>query len=418
MSTLNIALLTVGGVVLLVGLFSEPLKRSILSVPLVCLSAGVLLGPAVLGVLDPADWGNQAIILEQAARLTIAISLMGIALRLPSGYPLRRWRPLAVLLGPVMVLMWLASGLLAFLVLGVPFWAAMLIGAVITPTDPVVSSTIVQGDLAEKNLPARVRHLLSGESGANDGLAYPLVFLSILMLQHPPGEALTEWLVRVLVWEVGAAVVLGALMGYGAGKLLDLAQSRGYVTQPSYLAYTLALSLAVLGSTRLLGTDGILAVFAAGVALNVAVETANATEEERVQEAVNRFFVMPVFVLLGLALPWAEWADLGWKGLVLAALVLLLRRLPWVLASIPLIPRASGARDGLFLGWFGPIGVAALFYATLAEHQAGMHEAWVVGSLVISVSVLVHGMSAAPLTRLYGRHASATPGEGTAAGDR
>ncbi|MDP9457338.1 MAG: sodium:proton exchanger [Actinobacteria bacterium] len=418
MSTFNIALLTVGGVVLLVGLFSEPLKRSILSVPLVCLSAGVLLGPAALGVLDPADWGDRATILEQAARLTIAVSLMGIALRLPSGYPLRRWRSLAVLLGPVMVLMWLASGLLAFFVLGVSFWAAMLIGAVVTPTDPVVSSTIVQGDLAEKNLPARMRHLLSGESGANDGLAYPLVFLSILMLQHPPGEALRDWLVRVLLWEVGAAIVLGALMGYGAGKLLEFAQSRGYVTQPSYLAYTLALSLAVLGSTRLLGTDGILAVFAAGVALNIAVETDDATQEERMQEAVNRFFVLPVFVLLGLALPWGEWADLGWKGPVLAALILLLRRLPWMLALTPLIPRAGGTRDGLFLGWFGPIGVAALFYATLAEQEAGLHEAWVVGSLVISASVLVHGVSAAPLTRLYGRRVSGAADEDAGAGGR
>ncbi len=418
MSTFNIALLTVGGVVLLVGLFSEPLKRSILSVPLVCLSAGVLLGPAALGVLDPADWGDRATILEQAARLTIAVSLMGIALRLPSGYPLRRWRSLAVLLGPVMVLMWLASGLLAFFVLGVSFWAAMLIGAVVTPTDPVVSSTIVQGDLAEKNLPARMRHLLSGESGANDGLAYPLVFLSILMLQHPPGEALRDWLVQVLLWEVGAAIVLGALMGYGAGKLLDFARSRGYITQPSYLAYTLALSLAVLGSTRLVATDGILAVFAAGVALNMAVETDDATEEERMQEAVNRFFVLPVFVLLGLALPWGEWADLGWKGPVLAALILLLRRLPWMLALTPLIPRAGGTRDGLFLGWFGPIGVAALFYATLAEQEAGLHEAWVVGSLVISASVLVHGVSAAPLTRLYGRRVSGAADEDAGAGGR
>ena len=418
MSTLNIALLTVGGVVLLVGLFSEPLKRSILSVPLVCLASGILLGPAVLGVLDPADWGDQATILEQAARLTIAISLMGIALRLPSGYPLRSWRSLVVLLGPVMVLMWLASGLLAFFVLGTSFWAAMLIGAVVTPTDPVVSSTIVQGDLAEKNLPTRIRHLLSGESGANDGLAYPLVFLSILMLQHSPSEALTEWLVRVLLWEVGAAIVLGALMGYGAGKLLDLARSRGYIAQPSYLAYTLALSLAVLGSTRLVDTDGILAVFAAGVALNMAVKTEDATQEENIQEAVNRFFVLPVFVLLGLALPWGEWVELGWKGPVLAALILLLRRLPWVLALTPLLPGASGARDGLFLGWFGPIGIAALFYATLVEHQAGLHEAWVVGSLVISASVLVHGVSAAPLTRLYGRHASGTSGEGAGAGGR
>ena len=418
MSTLNIALMTVGAVVLLVGLFSEPLKRSILSVPLICLAAGVLLGPAVIGVLDPAEWGDQATILEQAARLTIAISLMGVALRLPSGYPLRSWRSLAVLLGPVMTLMWLASGLLTFFVLGVPLWAAMLIGPVITPTDPVVSSTIVQGDLAEKNLPARVRHLLSGESGANDGLAYLLVFLSILMLEHPPGEALREWLVRVLLWEVGAAVVLGALMGYGAGRLLDLARSRGYITQPSYLAYTLALSLAVLGSTRLLDTDGILAVFAAGVALNVAVKTEDANQEENIQEAVNRFFVLPVFVLFGLALPWGEWAELGWKGPVLAALVLLLRRLPWVLAFTPLIPRAGGARDGLFVGWFGPIGIAALYYATLAEHEAGLHEAWVVGSLVISASVLAHGVSAAPLTRFYGRYASGTPGRAAGSGGR
>lgn len=128
-------------------------------------------------------------------------------------------------------------------------------------------------------------------------------------------------------------------------------------------------------------------------------------EEEKVDEAVNRFFVLPIFVLLGLALPWGEWADLGWKGPALAGLVLLLRRLPWVLALTGLVPAMRGRSDGLFTGWFGPIGVAALYYATLAEHTAGLHEAWVVGSLVISVPVLVHGVSAAPLTRLYGRRA-------------
>ena len=232
------------------------------------------------------------------------------------------------------------------------------------------------------------------------------------MLQHPPGEALREWLVRVLLWEVGAAVVLGALMGYGAGKLLELARSRGDIRQPSYLAYTIALSLAVLGSTRLLDADGLLAVFAAGVALNMAVKTEDATQAENVQEAVNRFFVLPVFVLLGLALPWGEWAALGWKGPVLTALILLLRRPPWLLALLPFIPRAEGARDALFLGWFGPVGVAALYYATLAEHTVGLHEVWVIGSLVISASVLVHGVSAAPLTRLYGRRAGDDGPEG------
>ena len=343
--------------------------------------------------------------MEQAARLTIAISLMGIALRLPSGYPFSRWRSLAVMLGPVMVLMWLVSGMLVYLILGLPFWVAMLIGAVVTPTDPVVSSTIVQGSMAEEKLPSRVTHLLSGESGANDGLAYPLVFLSILMIEHPPADALTQWLTRVVLWEVGAAVLLGAAMGYAAGRLLDWAEEKGNIEQPSYLAYTLALSLAVLGATKLLGTDGILAVFAAGVALNMAVDTEDETQEERMQEAVNRFFVLPVFVLLGLALPWQQWLELGWVGLLLVAAVLLLRRLPSVLAVTPILPQAHGVRDTLFLGWFGPIGVAALFYAALSLREIGVEEAWTVGSLVTCASILVHGVTAAPLTRLYGRTA-------------
>ena len=403
MSALNIALLTIGAVVLTVGLFSAPIKRSFLSVPLVALLAGVLLSPAVFGVLDPAKWEDQTIILEQAARLTVAISLMEIALRLPKGYPFTNWRSLLVMLGPVMALMFLASGLLAYAVLGVSFWAAMLIGAIVTPTDPVVASSIVQGEVANNNLPARIRHLLSGESGANDGLAYPFVFLAILMIQEPPGQAVLQWVTRVILWEVLGAVVLGALIGYVAGKALDWAHRHGEIRNPSFFAYSIALALTALGSTRLVGTDGILAVFAAGIAFNMAISTSAEESEEQIDESVNRFFVLPIFVLLGLSLPWGAWADLGWKGPVFAVLVLLLRRPPWVLLLAGRVPRMQGTQDGLFTGWFGPIGVAALYYASLSEKIVGLEEAWVVGSLVISVSVLAHGVSAVPLTKLYGK---------------
>lgn len=412
MESLNIALLVIGGLVLVIGLLSNPLKSSLLSIPMVGLFAGVLLGPAVFGLLDLAAWGSQAMILEQAARLTIAISLMGIALRLPPDYLFENWRSIVLVLGPLMVLMWLASGLLVFVIVGLPFWLAMLVGAVITPTDPVIASTIVQGQVAEENLPDRVRRLLSGESGGNDGLAYPLVFLAILMLERPSGEALAHWLTRTILWEVVVAVALGALVGYGIGRLLRWAENRGTIEQPSYLAFTVALSLAVLGGAKLVGTDGILAVFAAGIALDRAVSVKDQSEEERIQEAVNRFFILPVFVLLGMALPWQEWVGLGWKGLLLVGAVLLLRRLPTVLTLYPGIPRIHGLRDALFVGWFGPVGVAALYYATLAERTAGAHEAWVIGSLVITASILAHGASAAPLTRLYGRRARESTNNG------
>jgi NhaP-type Na+/H+ or K+/H+ antiporter len=148
-----------------------------------------------------------------------------------------------------------------------------------------------------------------------------------------------------------------------------------------------------------------LAVFVAGLAFDEAVSESDRGEEERVQEAVNRFFILPIFVLLGLTIPWEGWLDLGWAGLLLALAVLLLRRLPAVLALKPLLGRVRGTRDALFLGWFGPIGVAALYYASFSVGEAGVEEPWVVGSLIICASILVHGLSATPLTRLYGRRA-------------
>jgi NhaP-type Na+/H+ or K+/H+ antiporter len=403
LSALNIALLTIGSIVLVIGLLSDPLKRSLLSLPMIGLLAGVLLGPGVSGLLDVAKWGNQHLILEEAARLTLGIALMGVALRLPKRDPFRRWRSLLVLLVLVMPLMWLSSGLLTFLILGVPFWVALLVGAVVTPTDPVVASTIVTGNMAEENLPERIRHTLSGESGFNDGLAYPFVFLPILMLAHPPEEALLHWLIHTVLWEVGMAVVVGALVGYAAGWLLEWAEAKDTIEQTSFIAYTLALSLAVLGGAKLIGTDGILAVFVAGLAFDMAVRGSDRAQEQRVQEAVNRFFILPIFVLLGLTLPWEQWLALGWAGLALAVAVLLFRRLPEVLALNPLLGRVRGLQDALFLGWFGPIGVAALYYANLSLRETGAEVAWVAGSLIITASIIVHGVTAAPLTKLYGR---------------
>jgi NhaP-type Na+/H+ or K+/H+ antiporter len=105
-----------------------------------------------------------------------------------------------------------------------------------------------------------------------------------------------------------------------------------------------------------------------------------------------------------MALPCQEWLDLGWRGVLLVVGVLLLRRLPAVLALRPLLgPLGGRAKDVLFLGWFGPIGAAALYYAAYALRETGIEEVWVVGSLVICASVVVHGVSATPLTKLYGR---------------
>ena len=405
MNVLYVSLAAVGGLLLLLGLLGGLLKeRTPVSEPLIALIAGVLIGPAVLGLLDLADLGNQTLILEEAALLTLGVALVGVALRLPIGYSSSNWRLLLVLLGIVMPLMWIVGGLLAYLIVGVPFWVAVMIGAIITPTDPVVASSIVAGGVAERNLPARLRHAISSESGFNDGLALPFVVLPVLVLTEPPGEVLGHWLTHTVLLEIVGGAALASLMGYLAGKTLRWAERKETMERTSLLTISLALSLTVLGVTELLHLNGVLAAFVAGIVFNFAGASDAKESQEEIQEAISRFFDLPIFVLLGMALPWQGWLDLGWRGPLLVVAVLVLRRLPAVLALRPLLgPLRGRAKDVLFLGWFGPIGAAALYYAAFSLRETGIEEAWVVGSLIICSSVLIHGVSATPLTKLYGR---------------
>jgi sodium/hydrogen antiporter len=404
LNVLYLSLAAVGGLLLLLGLLGGLLKeRTPVSEPLIALLAGVLIGPAALGLLNLADLGDQTLILEEAALVTLGIALVGVALRLPVGYSRRNWRLLLVLLGIVMPLMWVAGGLLVYLIVGVPFWVAVLIGAIVTPTDPVVASSIVAGGVAERNLPASLRHAISSESGFNDGLALPFVVLPVLVLTEPPGEVLGHWLTHTVLLEIVAGAALAALMGYLAGKTLRWAEKKETMERSSLLTISLALSLTVLGVTELLHLNGVLAAFVAGIVFNFAGSSDAKESQEEIQEAISRFFDLPIFVLLGMALPWEGWLRLGWRGMLVVVAVLLLRRLPTVLALRPLLgPLRRQAKDVLFLGWFGPIGAAALYYAAFSFRETGIEEAWVVGSLIICASVLVHGVGATPLTKLYG----------------
>ena len=111
-------------------------------------------------------------------------------------------------------------------------------------------------------------------------------------------------------------------------------------------------------------------------------------------------------MLLGLALPWDKWLELGWGGLLLAVAVLLLRRLPALLLLRPFLPQLRGIQDALFMGWFGSIGVAALFYTFVSLRKTGLESAWVVGSLIICASIFAQGLTAVPFAQLYRKRSS------------
>jgi NhaP-type Na+/H+ or K+/H+ antiporter len=409
MEQLNVALAVTGAVIMLVALLSNPIKKSLLQEPTIAVLVGVSVGPYALGWLDVARWGDENAVLEQAARLTLAIGLMGVALRLKQKSVKMLWRPVMFLLTVVMLGMWMVSSALAGSILGLSFWTALLLGAVITPTDPVVASAIVTGKFAKENLPLRVRDSISFESGANDGLAYAFVMLPVLMVSHPPGEALGSWLVDTLLVGVVVASIIGCLVGYVAAKLLTFAESQSSVEVTSLLGYTIAFSLFTLGAAELLGADALISVFLAGLVFNVCADRREEHEETHIQEAVAKLFTLPMFVIFGAALPLAEWGRLGWPLLALAALVLLLRRPPIVAASVPALRRTLNTHDAAYLGWFGPIGIAAIYYAAFASGHVHDPIIWHASSALIFASIVVHGVTAAPFTRLYARRAASAP---------
>ncbi|SNS18943.1 sodium/proton antiporter, CPA1 family [Geodermatophilus pulveris] len=392
-------LLVVAGVLgLLVAALSERLRRLPVSEPVLGLAVGVLVGPELLGVLAPPPLTEDTTWLHTVTRLLLAVSVMAVALRYPVGQARARWRPVLLLLAVVMPAMALVTAGLAAWTLGVGVGAAALLGAALCPTDPVLASSVVTGTPAEQDLPDRDRQLLSLESGANDGLALPLVLLAVAIA----GAASVPGALAESLWQVAGAVLLGAAAGWLGARALRAGEEHGSTDSAPRLLFTAVLAFAVLGAAGLLHVDGILAVFVAGLAFNAVATGPDRTDDLPIDEAVNRFLVLPLFVGLGLVLPWAAWGELGWRGVALAAGVLLLRRLPvlWLLRR----PLRLGRPDAVYLGWFGPVGVSALFYLALeAERLEVDPVVLAAGSLVVAASTVVHGTSAAPGRVLYRR---------------
>lgn len=404
---LHIAVACIAATALLLGLFTAVIRRHAISQALLATLVGVLIGPAGLDWLsfgtDERGKSHALPILEQVARFTLAITLVSIAIKLPHRYFIRQRRSMLVLLLGGMVLMWAASSLLIGLVLGVGLTTALLLGAIITPTDPVVAEGIVTGTFAREHLPARTRHLLSAESAANDGLAYLFVFLPILLLTDPVEQAWSRWFVETILWDVGAAAVVGGTVGYFAARAQEWSISRGYSERGPLLSVILVLALLVAALVRLMGSDDVMAVFVAGMVLDLR-RTQVEEEEQHVQETLKQAFHVPAFVLLGAALPWAKWAEMGWmRAVLLVVAVLLLRRLPAILLLKRFTPQIRHWDEALFVGWFGPVGVAALYYAAVAHKHAHLEQAWVVGSLIIFASILAHGVTSSPLSRWLSR---------------
>lgn len=409
MREIDIAVASMAGLALVMGLFTHWIRLHWINEPVLALLLGVLIGPEGLGWLDLAKYGEESAILEVTARFTLAVALVSVGLEL-RGYLTGAWRSLTVLVLAGMALTWGISSLLVGWILGLDPLPAILIGAVLAPIDPILTAAITTGRVASDNVPGRIRHLLNADSAARHGLGLMFVLLPALLITKPDAEAWTEWLSYTLLWKGLVAVIVGGLTGYVVGRLHAWSTSRRLdetATDPLMpIFYTLA--LLVVSGVELMDSDGLLAVLVAGVTFawsRTGEEKGEDLEREQrlYQHVLKQVLQVPIFVLLGVALPWAGWKELGWPALGLVLAILLLRRIPSLLLLKPLISDVRRWDEALFVGWFGPIGVGALYFAAVAHKETRLAQVWSVGTLLIAATIVAHDVTATPLSQWLAR---------------
>lgn len=423
--------LILGLALLLAIVLPQATRRIALSPPMVLVAVGMLIGllPLPDGVsLEPE--ANRTVILH-VTELCVLVSLMGVGLAIDRALDLRSrtswrtWSPVWRLLAVTMPATVLGVALIGWWVAGLAPAVALLLGAVLAPTDPVLASDVQVGeplteDIGDAEDPDDdIRFSLTAEAGLNDGLAFPFVHLALLLLAG--GFAALDagtW----LGWYVVGKIVLGVLVGLVAGWLLGRQAFRAR-TDSLRLAdhgeplLALAGLLATYGAAELLGGYGFLAVFACAMNLRAAERRHSYQREmHALVERLERLITLLVLLVLGMAMTRGLLAHLDWRGVALAlALVLVVRPLAGY-AALSTLPRAERLVGGLSRGerlavaFFGVRGVGSLFYLAYAtSHHDVPGESWLWSTVAFTVvvSVLLHGVTATPaMTRLDARRAA------------
>ncbi|MDT0641798.1 cation:proton antiporter [Zunongwangia sp. F363] len=371
--------------------------------PLLAMLLGILLGPMVLDIIQFKDELHAEGTMKIACEFTIAMALMATALRIPDNFFRKHLWSQSVIICLGMVFMCLLSTTIFYVLLdGFSFTQCLLFGAIITPTDPVIAATLITGEKAKKYLPSMVRRTLSFEAGANDGLAYPIVLFSIFLVNNGWNNFPTaKFLQDTILYETILCSVIAYITGRVAGFLMHKAHEHNIMNRKSVLPFSLALAFMLLSGLDALSMNGIIGVFVGGLGYARYLNKQEDLQEERVQESMERIFTIPVFFFLGIALPWQEWLNLGWTAVLICVGILLFRRIPALLLLMPIIPKfRKKLNEVLVMGWFGPIGVAALYYALHAKENTSVEEVWIIPTLMVFASTIIHGVTSLPFERL------------------
>ncbi len=412
--------LLVGGLMLAMGLTAPMLRRLPINPAMVYLAVGLLVGPTVFGLFhfNPL---KQSALLEVLTEVAVLIALFSAGVKMPAPVTFARWRiPIFLAVFSMTITVALIAGF-AYYALGLSLGAAVLLGAIIAPTDPVLATETQIRHAGDRD---RLRFTLTCEAGMNDGTAFPFVMLGMGLLGlHNIGEFGQRWILIDVVWATLAGITIGVVAGWGLARVG--ARLRADWPDSDLLHDFLGLGLigVVYGLSLWLNAWGFLAVFFAAVTLrhtelklasasrdiplSAQSEVRHGVDEDASDQPVSvaslifkehleRLSVLVLILLIGGMLFVDSWS---WRAVGLALFIFTIARPLSVM--IGLIGTRTTWRVRGFVGWFGARGIGSLYYLMYAIGH-GLPEDLALELLqltlvVVTLSILVHGITAKPM---------------------
>jgi len=363
------------------------------------LAAATIIG--LLGVrwIDPfAD----AAVVEHLAEFAVIVALFGTGLKLERALDPRVWGSVARLLGIAMPLTIAAVALFGTAVMGLSLGAAIILGATLAPTDPVLAGDVGVGPPGEEE-EREPNFALTAEAGLNDGLAFPFVFLGAYIAAQGGSDWIGEWLAADVLYAVLAGGAMGAAGGYLIAWSIVGLRERRLMTDALDGWVAVGAVLLVYGLTEVAGAYGFLAAFAAGVAFR-RYEYGHEMNR-RVHdgaEVVEKFCELGLILLLGSLVTVSGVGEAGVSGwLLVPVLLFVIRPLATTLAFLG---SSMAPRERAFIAWFGVRGIGSLYYVAVAlglgilSVDESRSLFWTVAACVVA-SIVVHGVTASPLSR-------------------
>ncbi len=415
MAVYEIALIVVSISILGAVVLPRLLEDKPMSFPLIYVVAGAILFSLPIG-LPPADPLEYSGVAERLTELVVIIALMGAGLKLDRPFDWRAWSPAWRLLGIVMPLTIAAVALLGWYLLGLTAATAVLLGAVVAPTDPVLASTVevsppqsgVDEEVDPESQEGAIRFGLTSEAGLNDGLAFPFTYLAIVLAGATltePGTWLPEWIIFYLLYKIVVGVLVGIVVGYLIARFIFGRPSGTDLARVMEGAEALAATLFAYAAAELIEGYGFLAVFAAALMLrHYEWEHAYYRKLHDFSVMVERLLMAAVLVLFGGTLVSGLLDPLTLTDAIIGlALILVIRPLAGVLgmAGTDLLPQ-----ERFVVAGYGVRGIGSFYYLAYALNQASFQEVelvvaadqlWAFLGFVVIASLTIHGFTAGPI---------------------